>query len=112
MNQELIALLTILPGLLENDCSLTAYNEFIRITLEKAQTFDKRSLIHKKYGTEKLCPVYAPLSTECSTLVPMSSLTEEELKHIFKTKSVNDSYKESLRLEKTVKVKDDKCIQQ
>lgn len=69
MNQELIALLTILPELLEKDCSITAYNEFIRTTLEKARTFDKRSLIHKKYGTENLCPVYVPLlsNQECNT---------------------------------------------
>ena len=123
MNQELITLLTILPGLLEKDCSLTAYNEFIRTTLEKARTFDKRSLTHKKYGTEELCPVYVPLSREHSTSVPISSLTEEELKYILNTKEclrLGDEPPTSLewrayfneKYEKKKENDKDKCMQQ
>lgn len=113
MNQELIALLSVLPQQVEEDGSVIAYNEFIRITLEKARTFDKTS------------PTYMECRTTQPRLVYLSSLTEEEclrlqkgshLSNVCPVRTQEDEHKECLRLENSLKVKkknkDDTCIQQ
>ena len=96
MNQELIALLSVLPQQVEEDGSVTAYNEFIRITLEKARTFDKtsptRSVLSKEECECEECirlekSVKTTIENHRDKIFPLQTLTHTH-KKMFLVKSV------------------------